>query len=44
MIMSDLEKLRDEDLFLEPQAGSGALLDYLQNTQANSYTPTIMHP
>jgi hypothetical protein len=30
MIMSDLEKLRDEDLFLEPQAGSGALLDYLQ--------------
>lgn len=30
MIMSDLEKLRDEDLFLEPEAGSGALVDYLQ--------------
>jgi hypothetical protein len=30
MMMSDLEKVRDNDLFLEPQAGSGALLDYLE--------------
>ena len=30
MIMSDLNKIRDEDLFLEPQAGSGALVDYLE--------------
>lgn len=30
MIMSDLDKLRDDDLILEPQAGSGALPDYLQ--------------
>ena len=29
MMMSDLDKVRDDDLFLEPQAGSGALLDYL---------------
>lgn len=44
MIMSDLEKLRDEDLFLEPQAGSGALLDYLQKhaselLQTDVYAP-----
>lgn len=30
MIMSDLDKLRDEDLILEPQAGNAALLDYLE--------------
>lgn len=30
MMMSDLDKLCDDDLFLEPQAGSGALPDYLQ--------------
>lgn len=30
MVMSDLHKLRDDDLILEPQAGSGALPDYLQ--------------
>jgi hypothetical protein len=31
MIMSDLDKLRDEDLILEPQAGNAALLDYLES-------------
>jgi hypothetical protein len=30
MIMSDLDKLRDEDLILEPHAGNAALLDYLE--------------
>lgn len=30
MLMADLDKLRDDDLILEPQAGSGALPDYLQ--------------
>ena len=30
MVMADLEKLRDEDLILEPQAGNAALLDYLE--------------
>lgn len=30
MIMADLDKLCDEDLILEPQAGSAALLDYLE--------------
>jgi hypothetical protein len=44
MMMSDLDKLRDEDLFLEPQAGSGALLDYLEThaselLQTEDYAP-----
>ena len=30
MIMADLDKLRDEDLILEPEAGNAALLDYLE--------------
>jgi hypothetical protein len=30
IIMADLDKLCDEDLILEPQAGTAALLDYLQ--------------
>lgn len=30
MIMSDLDKLRDKDLILEPEAGNAALLDYLE--------------
>jgi hypothetical protein len=43
-MMSDLDKLRDEDLFLEPQAGSGALLDYLEKhaselLQTDYYSP-----
>lgn len=44
MMMSDLFKVRDEDLFLEPQAGSGALLDYLEQNaiellQTNDHAP-----
>ena len=44
MMMSDLFKMRDEDLLLEPQAGSGALLDYLEQNatellQTDDYAP-----
>lgn len=44
MMMSDLFKVQDEDLFLEPQAGSGALLDYLEQNaiellQTNDHAP-----
>ena len=42
MMMSDLDKLRDEDLLLEPQAGSGALPDYLQ-THASELLQTDDH-
>ena len=42
MIMADLEKLRDEDLILEPQAGNAALLSYLE-THASELLLTDDH-
>jgi len=42
MMMSDLDKLCDDDLFLEPQAGSGASLITYNSTPANSYNRTTL--